>query len=140
MNLAKNMRLKNVRFLPAQPRGKVIEFYRMADLCLVPLRNLPGFNTFIPSKMFEIMGCGKPIIAPLRGESAEILTRSGAALVIPPENPGELVHAINALKSDPEKCRIMGQAGRTFVEKNYNRKTLSRKYLSVLEKITNDQN
>ena len=113
------------------------DFYHLSDVCLVPLRDVPGLRTFIPSKMFEIMGSSKPIVASLRGEPADILARSEAALVIPPENPEELVKAIAALKSDPEKGRRMGQAGRTFVEENYDRKILARKYLAVLEKVIN---
>lgn len=140
ITLAGRKRLQNVIFLPGQTRDKVVEFYRLADVCLVPLRDVPGLNSFIPSKMFEIMGCGKPIIAPLRGESADILTRSGAALVIPPENPVELVRAIKVLKSNPEKCRRMGQEGIAFVEKNYDRKILAMRYLTVIEKVTSNKN
>lgn len=81
------------------------------------------------------MGCGKPIIAPLRGESADILKRSGVALVIPPENPKKLIRAIKVLQSDPEMCWKMGQNGRVFVENNYNRKILVNKYLKVLKKV-----
>jgi len=138
INLAKNKKLKNVTFLPGQPREKVIDFYHLANVCLVPLRDVLGLNTFIPSKIFEIMGCGKPIIASLRGETADILTKSEAALVIPPENPAELIKAIKILKSDPEMCWRMGQAGRTFVEENYDRKVLARKYLNLLEKVSKD--
>lgn len=140
ITLAGRKRLQNVIFLPGQTRDKVVEFYRLADVCLVPLRDVPGLNSFIPSKMFEIMGCGKPIIAPLRGESADILTRSGAALVIPPENPVELVRAIKVLKSNPEKRRRMGQEGIAFVEKNYDRKILAMRYLTVIEKVTSNKN
>lgn len=60
----------------------------------------------------------------------------GVTIFIPPENPEELVNAIKALKSDPEKCRKMGRAGRAFVENNYDRSVLARKYLSLLEKVT----
>ncbi len=136
VNLAKSRQLQNVTFLPGQPREKVINFYHLTDICLVPLRDVAGFSTFIPSKMFEIMACGKPIIASLRGESADILMKSGAALIIPPENPEELVRAIKVLKSDPQRCGQMGQSGRTFVENNYDRNMLARRYLTLMEKIT----
>lgn len=140
INLCRHKKLQNVTFLPGQPREKVVGFYNLADACLVPLADVKGLDTFIPSKMFEIMGCGKPIIAPLQGESADILARSGAALIIPPENSEELVRAIKVLKTDPEKCRRMGQNGRAFVEKNYDRKILARKYLNLLESIANSEN
>jgi glycosyltransferase involved in cell wall biosynthesis len=137
IELAKRKRLNNVTFLPGQPRERVADFYHLADVCLVPLRDVPGLSTFIPSKMFEIMGCGKPIIAPLQGEAADILNKSGAALVISPENPEELVRAIKVLKGDPERCQRMGWAGRLFVENNYDRKKLAREYLVLLEKVAN---
>lgn len=126
--------MKNVTFLPGQKREYVIDFYHLADVCLVPLRDVPGFDTFIPSKMFEIMGCGKPIIASLRGEAAEILVKSGSAIVISPENPKELARAIHILKSNPEQRRKMGESGRCFVEKYYDRRMLARKYLDLIEK------
>lgn len=136
VNLASRKQLQNVTFLPGQLREKVINFYHLSDVCLVPLRDVAGFSSFIPSKMFEIMACGKPIIASLRGEASDILIKSGAALVIPPENPEELVRAIKILKSDRQKCREMGQSGRAFVEKNYDRKMLARKYLNLIEKLS----
>ena len=135
IELTEKKQLQNVTFLSGQPREKVSDFYHLADVCLVPLRDLPGLSTFIPSKMFEIMGCGKPIIAPLRGESADILTKSGASLVIPPENSEELVNAVKVLKNDPEKCRRMGKSGCTFVKNRYDRKILARKYLALFERV-----
>ncbi len=140
VELARSKRLQNVTFLPGQPREKVVHFYRLADVCLVPLRNVPGLSTFIPSKMFEIMGCGKPIIAGLQGEAAEIMNRSGGALVISPENSEKLVSAIKVLKGDPEMRQRMGQAGRIFAENHYDRKKLAQEYLTLLEKVTNKKN
>lgn len=133
--LAERKSLKNVTFLPGQPRERVASFYRMADVCLVPLRAVDGLSTFIPSKMFEIMGCGDPIIAPLRGEAAAILRRSGAALVIPPEDPPRLMDAVRELKADPRKRGCMGRKGRAFVERNYDRRRLAATYLDLLETV-----
>ncbi len=135
VNSAKSRHLLNVTFLPGQPREKVVSFYHLSDVCLVPLRDVAGFSTFIPSKMFEIMACAKPIIASLRGESADILMKSGAALVVPPENPEELVRAIKILKGDSRKRSQMGQSGCAFVKKNYDRKMLARRYLDSIEKL-----
>ena len=42
------------------------------DIGLVPLRNIPLFKTFIPSKMFEMLAMKKPIVASVEGEAASI--------------------------------------------------------------------
>lgn len=75
--------LKNMRFLDSQNKESVRELYAIGDVSLVPLRDIPIFDTFIPSKMFEIMAMGRPIVGSVRGEAAEILERSGGAMVVP---------------------------------------------------------
>ena len=50
-------------------RSRVREYYCASDVCVVPLRQLPLFGTFIPSKMFEIMACAVPVIGAVEGEA-----------------------------------------------------------------------
>lgn len=135
MEEARKAGLANVVFLPAQPREKVVEFYRMADVCLVPLRNVPLFDTFIPSKMFEIMGVAKPIVASVRGEAAEILEASDGALVVAPESSADIAAAVGRLESEPELRARMGERGRKFVEKHYQRRELARRYAELLRPL-----
>jgi glycosyltransferase involved in cell wall biosynthesis len=56
---AKELELTNVAFHDSVPRDEVSPLYRAADVCLVPLRAVPLFRAFIPSKMFEILACGR---------------------------------------------------------------------------------
>lgn len=132
---AKEWGLGNVRFLDGQPRERVLDFYRLADLALVPLRDVPLFDTFIPSKMFEIMACAKPIVASVRGEAAEILAASGAAAVVAPEDSERIAAVVAELRADPERRRRMGEAGLDFVRKNYQRRLLAEKYAALLESV-----
>jgi glycosyltransferase involved in cell wall biosynthesis len=125
----------NVAFLPGQARDGVPDFYRAADLCLVPLRDVPLFSTFIPSKMFEIMACARPIVASVRGEASEILEASGGAVVVAPEAAQALADAVEALSRDPRKCAELGLKGRRYVEEHFDRRVLAGKYLTALERI-----
>lgn len=133
--IAARTALPNLLFLPGQPRESVPDFYRASDLCLVPLRNVPLFSTFIPSKMFEIMACGRPIAASVRGEAATILNESGAAAVVEPEAVEELARVIEELSHSPERCSAMGKRGRAYVEENFDRRKLAEKYLAALEAL-----
>ena len=114
--------LNNVVFHDGVPKDDVSRWYRVADVGLVPLRDVPLFDTFIPSKMFELMAAGLPIIASVRGEAREILERSGGAAVVPPEDA-----------DDPSRRAAMAAAGRTFVEREYTRTRLGREYLGILD-------
>lgn len=132
---ANRMGLANVTFLPGVPRGDVPALYRSADICLVPLRNVPLFRSFIPSKMFEILGCGRPIVASVDGESAEILRAAGGALLTPPEDVGGIVGAIARLEADDALRATLASKGRAFVAARYDRRLLAERYLGVLETV-----
>ena len=51
--------LRNVTLRPGVPHEEVPALLAAADICLVPLRDVPLFATFIPSKMFEYLAAGK---------------------------------------------------------------------------------
>ena len=85
--------LGNVTLLPGVPSAEMPALLAAADVCLVPLRKVPLFATFIPSKMFEYLAAGKAVIGSVTGEAAQILAEAGA-VVVPPEDSGSLAAAI----------------------------------------------
>ena len=128
--------LRNVRFLPGQPKHLMAGWYAASDAVLVPLRNIPLFETFIPSKMFEILACGRPIIGSVRGEARAILERSGGALIVDPEDSDAIAAAVRQLRNDPALGRRLGASGREFVVGHYDRRMLARQYLDLLGDVT----
>jgi len=124
---------RNITVLPGVPRHRVPEIIAAADVCVVPLRDVPLFGTFIPSKMFEFLAMAKAVVGSVRGEAAHILTDAGA-VVVPPEDPGALAAALRGLAADPARCEAMGRRGRTYVEQHFDRRALANDYLSVLRR------
>ena len=133
VNIARG--LPNVQFLGAQEKSRVWTFYRMAQACFVPLKNTPGFKTFIPSKMFEIMAAGAPVIGCVEGEAADILQRSKAALVVSPEDPEKLAAAVVAIADNTERRTALQKAGPDFVAQHYLHSRLGGAYLGVLQQV-----
>lgn len=132
-DLATDYDLSNIMFVDGQPKEKIPAFYSLADACIVPLRNVSLFETFIPSKMFEIMSNSRPLIASLSGESADIIRKADSGLVTPPENQEKMKEAILKLYNNPSLREEMGSNGRTFVSKYYTRQSLAEKYITILE-------
>jgi hypothetical protein len=126
------LKLPNVTLHPAVRRHEMLSLIGAADICLVPLRNVPLFDTFIPSKMFEFMAMQRPVIGSVSGEAAGIL-RDAVQLVVEPENPDQLAGAIAELAVDPERRHQLAQHGREFVRDRYSRAALARIYETVLE-------
>jgi glycosyltransferase involved in cell wall biosynthesis len=124
--------LENVTLAPAVPPDQVPALLAAADICLVPLRDVPLFATFIPSKMFEYLAAGKPVIGSVTGEPAQILREAGA-IVVSPEDSEALAGAIASLAADPARRADMARQGRTYVERFFDRAELARQYRKILE-------
>jgi hypothetical protein len=124
--------LRNIVLLPGVPNAEMPGLLAAADVCLVPLRDVPLFATFIPSKMFEYLAAGKAVVGSVTGEAAQILAEAGA-VVVPPEDSGSLAAAIAALAADEKLRAALGQAGRAFVTRSYGRAALAREYRKVLD-------
>ena len=136
MVIRKNDRdLKNVLMLPAQSKERIPDLYRASDVSIVPLRDIPLFDSFVPSKMFEIMSCGIPIIGSVNGEAREILELSGSASIVSPESVHELVDSIVWMMENPQKRKMMGISGRTFVCEHYDRTMLAKNYVGHLKTL-----
>ncbi|MFN0088104.1 MAG: glycosyltransferase family 4 protein [Blastocatellia bacterium] len=133
--LAAESRLENVTFIDQQPRERLLGFYRASDVSLVPLKRLPIFRKVLPSKLFELMGAGCPIICGVEGEAARLVGRAESGLCIEPENPAEMVEAILRLRADGGLRGQLSENGRAFVRKNYLRSALAERYLESLGTI-----
>ncbi len=122
---AQQRQLTNVHFLETQTHDRMPTLLAAADVCLVPLRKLPLFEGALPSKMYEIMACARPIILGVEGEARRLAEQeAGSALAVEPENAEALAQAIIDLYEQPERAYELGQRGHTFVEARFNRDLL----------------
>jgi glycosyltransferase involved in cell wall biosynthesis len=124
--------LTNVTLLPGVPHADVPALLAAADVCLVPLRDVPLFATFIPSKMFEYLAAGKAVVGAVTGEAAQILREAGAC-VVPPEDSAALADALRRLAADAQRRDVMGERGRRYVELYFDQVLLARQYRKILE-------
>lgn len=124
-------RLDNVVFHDQVPLHEITPFLNASDVLLVPLKNDPVFQTFVPSKMFDCLACEKPVVLGVPGEARALLEESGGGLYAEPENPREWASAIRRLARSPTEVESMGRRGRAWVLERYTRSAQA----GVLEEI-----
>jgi glycosyltransferase involved in cell wall biosynthesis len=125
--------LPNVAVLPPIAKDQTRAFYNGCDLVLVPLAPVPVFQETVPSKLFEIMACERPLLASLDGEGRRIVEESGGGIVRAPGDPAAIADGIRAVRAmDASALAEMGRAGRAYVERHYARGVLAARYLDVL--------
>jgi glycosyltransferase involved in cell wall biosynthesis len=132
---ANKRRLDNVIFVPAQPKERILSYWSLCNLALVSLKNAPLFTTVIPSKIFEAMGMGCPLllVAP-DGEASRIVCCTGAGVVVPPECPTALAGAVKTLCHDEGLLRRLAMNSLRAAPQ-FSREKQARNMLSILTKI-----
>ncbi|MEM7171882.1 MAG: glycosyltransferase family 4 protein [Pseudomonadota bacterium] len=125
--------LDNVRFLGQVGKDDIPKLLQTSNASLVILRKLELFKSVIPSKIFEAMAMGTPIILGVEGEAQEIVEKAGAGLCIEPESEGDLREAILQLKAHPDLCTQIGKSGKAYVAEHYDRQVLAGRFEAILK-------
>ncbi|HJT55518.1 MAG TPA: glycosyltransferase family 4 protein, partial [Ktedonobacteraceae bacterium] len=137
---AHKWRLENVSFLDPQPHDRMPLLLAAANACVVPLRKVPLFEGALPSKLYEIMACARPILLGIDGEARRLAGQeAGAAIYVEPENPEDLASAILYLRKHHEVAEILGRRGRAFVEARFDREKLTEALEAQIETLLGKQ-
>ena len=132
--------LKNVRLLPLQPKSNMPAVWSVCNIALIPLRDTPLFSTVIPSKLFECMGMGIPVIMSVpHGEATSIVANTGCGIVIPPEEPQILAKTILDLKSNSQQLTDLREAA-LIAANQFSRTELARQMLESLKTVSRKVN
>jgi glycosyltransferase involved in cell wall biosynthesis len=126
--------LQNIRLLGLRPRAEIPAWLASIDCLLVMLRDLPVFETVIPSKFFEFLAQERPVIVAARGEIRRMAAEAKAALVIDPERADQLAAAVLEVRARPEEARARALAGRLWVEEGFLRDALAQRMERFLER------
>jgi glycosyltransferase involved in cell wall biosynthesis len=126
--------LENVRFFPPVNRSDAPRMLRCADLLLLPNRQGAFFTMNLPNKLFDFLASARPIVVAGEGESAEVVRRAGAGLVVAAADSAALAEAVLEVAALDETTRnTMGKSGREYVLARYDRNAICRDLAVMLE-------
>jgi len=120
-----------LRYFGFLPFNKVLQFYQMADIVVVP----SIWPEALGRVNLEAMTLSKPVIATKVGGIPEIITHEKNGILIEPGNPIEIENALNRLINDSDLRFRIGLEGRKTIEKHYNEASICDKILSLYHRI-----
>ena len=106
-----------VRFTGPLTRQEARSLIREADLGLLLFPEAPLFQTALPSKLFDYLGLGCPVVFLGSGDSETVLRESSGGIRLPSGDAATLARLLLELEAQPERCRTMGRAGRVWFER-----------------------
>jgi glycosyltransferase involved in cell wall biosynthesis len=121
-----------VEFYPPLPHERMPEILGAFDAGLVPLARGPVFEGVLPSKVFEVMASGRPVVLAAGGEVARLVEQARCGVVAPPESPDRLAEAVRRLAESPGLCAELGENGRRLVAERFDRARIAESFEEFL--------
>jgi glycosyltransferase involved in cell wall biosynthesis len=121
----------NVVILPPVARDVVPDWLAAADILFISLKDIPLFHGAVPSKTYEAMAAGRPIVMAARGEAPALLEEAGGGVVVPPEDPEALAVAWRRLVLDPALRQTLGGRAEALIRERYDRAALARQFVAI---------
>ncbi len=126
--------LRNVVFVASVPKHQVPRYWSLLDLSIIHLRKTDLFTSVIPSKLFECMGMGIPVLHGVAGESATIVQTEQVGEVFESDNAQQLVDALLQLRANEKRFKSY-QVNGLAAAKRYDRKQLAENMLKILKEL-----
>jgi colanic acid biosynthesis glycosyl transferase WcaI len=121
--------VSNLRLLALEPYASLPAMLARADLLVAVLE--PDASSFsAPSKVLTYLAAGRAILAavPEANAAAKIITRTGAGVVVDPEDPAAMVAAARQLLADPDRLRAAGVAGRAYAQQAFDIDRITKRF------------
>ncbi len=128
---ARQLELPNLHFLDPLPRAAMPALMASADIAIACLKQtLPGA---VPSKIYEAMGGGRPLVIVADEEPARIVQETGAGIAVDPGDIEGLAAALRRLATQPEERQRYAVQGRRAAESRFNRQQIADTFIDRLE-------
>ncbi|MFJ4961756.1 glycosyltransferase [Streptomyces sp. NPDC088729] len=136
---ARAARLPNVDFLEPAGAEEFTDVLAAADVLAVTQR-ASVLDMSVPSKLTSYFVSGRPVIASVadRGGTADEVRRSGAGVLVAPEDPAALLEAVRGLAADPAAADALGAHGPRYVARHLSREAGLARFDALLAEVLTD--
>ena len=109
-----------VHWVGRHPLESMGKFFEQADVLYFALKDSLIFNLTCPAKVQAYMSAGKPVLAMLNGEGADIVKDVGCGFAVPASDSEALAKTILEMSAMPkDELQKMGQAGEEYCSKHF---------------------
>jgi glycosyltransferase involved in cell wall biosynthesis len=130
IRLADTRNLNNVSFYPPLPHVEVPRVLASMDIAVVTLK--ARITGAVPSKIYEAMASGLPIVLAASGEPAIMVEDSGAGIVVAPDDTEGLSNAVEKLVNSVPLRKTLGESGRKAALERFDRRSIVRRFVRIL--------
>lgn len=136
LSYAEKLKLRNVLFLPLQPREILRDMYQACHISLVTQKN-SVIDTVVPGKIITSMAVGNCIItsAHASSEAGRMTIDADCGMVVEAERADLLSEAIKYFFENQKVLLVKAQNARRYAKKHFERETIMRRYEGYIQRL-----
>lgn len=139
METIREQRLTNITVLDNRPRSDQPNFLNACDLAIISfIKGMAGIS--VPSRMYNIMAVGKPIIAVADNDSEldRVIREEGIGWVVTPGDDKGIRMVILQAKKNPDLLAQMRKRARWAAQNKYTLEIANRAYIELLNSLASE--
>ncbi|WP_374980986.1 glycosyltransferase [Pseudomonas solani] len=128
---------QNCVFTGQVPQQDAPGYLACCDMLVAPHVPNPDGTPFFgsPTKLFEYMAMGRPIVASALGQIGEVLDHGRSAWLVEPGEPGRLAEGLSVVLQHPDLGRHLGASARQEVLERHTWRHHTQRIVSSLERL-----
>lgn len=134
-DICKMKEWERVNYLSWQPRERIKDLLSKAKVGLVIFYPLQNHIKAQPTKFFEYMEAGIPIVVSDFPVWRKFVENSGCGILVDPLNPNDIARAIQWLFEHPDQAEAMGKRGQEAIKTKYNWGNEAKKLIKFYENL-----
>jgi glycosyltransferase involved in cell wall biosynthesis len=129
-------KLKNITLLGYQSKELMPQINASCDISIIPM-NMAGSKDGVPSKIYSILACAKPVIALVDDDSELrwIMEQAQCGKAVPIDDKEAFTDSILDAFKRRDELAAEGLKGRSYVENNYSKEAIIKKYDELINEL-----
>jgi glycosyltransferase involved in cell wall biosynthesis len=128
------LRVANIRVLPAVPLSAVGRFLAAADIQVVSLQDTPLLRVTMPSKVQTSLATGKPVFVHAAGDAADLVVNAGCGWAATPGDLNQGIAVVEAgLAASDAELAATGERSRRLFDADYSLAAGPRRLADAIE-------
>lgn len=126
--------LPNIHFHALVPVDQLNQLLNTADIHILTQRKNAA-DLVMPSKLSSMLASGRPVVATAEPGTQLATIISQVGVLVPPENPEEMVKAIQHLAQHPFLRQELGVRGRAYAVENWSKEKILKSWFDEVKSL-----
>lgn len=125
----------HIRFIDPVPYPEALALYSLADLSLVSFVDRPVLSTNSPSKFYDSLAVGTPVVVTNPGWTKRFIQRYECGWYVPPESPKALAAQLLSLLTTPNRLATASENARDVACLQFDRDEIMDRYACLVNNV-----